>query len=211
MASLAAPASPEPKAFPPPPPHAPPRPPPTPRRRGEKEIRIKITSLPAPSLAPSTTCLCALLPHGLPQLRGAPPLQQRGHHAHCGAQKRKVRSGQGLPGRAPGWVRGLIICLPRPAGPGTPEPRVGGCRPGQKPAPVCSHPRGQGSCGWRPAPQRGWGRPDRGRPGASPPQGREGSPPALPGALETGRRPGRRAAPTRSAARLLKKKWERIR
>lgn len=135
---------------------------------------------------------------------GAPPLCSRGgHHAHCGAQKRKVRSGQGLPGRAPGWVRGLIICLPRPAGPGTPEPGVGGCRPGQKPAPVCSHPRGQGSCGWRPAPQRGWGRPDRGRPGASPPQGREGSPPALPGALETGRRPGRRAAPTRSAARLL--------
>lgn len=100
-------------------------------------------------------------------------------------------------------VGALIICLPCPAGPGPPEPTVVGCRPGQKPAPVCSHPRGQGSCGGRPAPQRGWGRPDRGRPGASPPQGRERSPPALPGALETGRRPGRRAAPTRSAARLL--------
>lgn len=165
MASLAAPASPEPKASGLPASSstrtsAPPAPPTPPRRRGEKEIRNKITSLPAPSLAPSTTCLCALLPHGLPQLRGAPLCSRGGHHAHCGAQKRKVRSGQGLPGRAPGWGWGLIILLPRPAGPGPPKsPGCGGSGRGRtRPQSAPTHAARAAAAGGRRRSGRG-GRP----------------------------------------------------
>ncbi|XP_043341758.1 basic proline-rich protein-like [Cervus canadensis] len=86
----------------------------------------------------------------------------------------------GAPGPGPGVGVGADHPPPPPCWPRAPqEPGVRGFRPGQNPAPVCSHPRGQGSCGGRPAPQRAWGPPDRGGPGASPPQGRVGEHPSL--------------------------------
>lgn len=115
----------KPPAFPPPPPSAPP-PPTPPRRRGEKEIRIKITSLPAPSLAPSTTCLCALLPHGLPQLQGAPPLQQRGAPRPLRSPEAEGEEWAGAPGPGLRVGGGADHLPPPPCWPRAPRAQGGG-------------------------------------------------------------------------------------